>query len=199
MKWPSLRICPGIVSDQLVTDSQQLHFNDSIFNYQYPPLSVQPFSATSFPIFFLLLLSSVPAFWRPGVLATQCTIATSWDVANAFNSNYFCWLLSGRWRPKGKGIPFQVESPALRFVAKGLTLWASGNKSGKCIPTATGYCVYMSGIKIVTRWLSPCPHPPIDLWLSLKQKYLQDQLRKEIHRLYKCRQNSAEKKENQIK
>lgn len=36
----------AFVSDQLVTDSQQLHFNDSIFNYQYPPLSVQPFSAS---------------------------------------------------------------------------------------------------------------------------------------------------------
>lgn len=156
MKWPSLRICRGIVSDQLVTDSQQLHFNDSIFNYQYPPLSVQPFSATSFSIFFFRCF---PASW-PGVLATQCTIATSWDVANAFNSNYLCWLLSGRRRrPKGKGIPFQVESPALRFVAKGLTLWASGNKSGKCIHRATGYCVYMSGIKIVTRWLFPYPYP----------------------------------------
>jgi len=36
----------AFLSDQLVTDSSQLLFNDSIFNYQYPPLSVQPFSDT---------------------------------------------------------------------------------------------------------------------------------------------------------
>lgn len=81
----------AFVSDQLVTDSQQLHFNDSIFNYQYPPLSVQPFSASF--TFFLFVLAR---------RATQCTIATSWDVANAFNSNYLCWLLGGGRRQTAK-------------------------------------------------------------------------------------------------
>lgn len=38
----------AFLSDQLVTDSSQLLFNDSIFNYQYPPLSVQPLFSAAF-------------------------------------------------------------------------------------------------------------------------------------------------------
>lgn len=102
----------AFLSDQLVTDSSQLLFNDSIFNYQYPPLSVQPFSAAFF--------SSLEAAVQD---QAQCTIATSWDVANAFNSNYLCWLLGKR---RAKGGPFQVDSQHLDLITPAKRDWHLG-------------------------------------------------------------------------
>lgn len=86
-----------------------------------------PFNRFFPPLFFSSLEAAVQD-------QAQCTIATSWDVANAFNSNYLCWLLGKR---RAKGGPFQVDSQHLDLITPAKRDWHLGQVETKVESAST--------------------------------------------------------------